>query len=90
MQPDAVLIEAVVKYTKIKLKDWKESNINLIKESIALFTTISSSCEKLSKRAVFVMMSFLSDKLGDVKLLNSVNDLVLSLSETVTPKYVAL
>jgi hypothetical protein len=42
MQPDAVLIEALVKYTKIKLKDWKESNINLIKESIALFTTIST------------------------------------------------
>jgi hypothetical protein len=90
MQPDAVIIEAVVKYTKIKLKDWKESNINLIKESIGLFTTISTSCEKLSKRAVFVMMSFLSDKLGDVKMLNPVSELLLSLSETVTPKYVAL
>lgn len=36
------------------------------------------------------MMPFLSDKLGDVKLLNSVSELLLSLSETVTPKYVAL
>ena len=44
----------------------------------------------MSKRAVFVMMPFLSDKLGDVKLLNSVSELLLSLSETVTPKYVAL
>ena len=36
------------------------------------------------------MMPFLSDKLGDVKMLNPVSELLLSLSETVTPKYVAL
>lgn len=41
MQPEGVIIEAIIRYTKIKMKDWKESNINLIKESIALFTTIS-------------------------------------------------
>jgi hypothetical protein len=36
-----------------------------------------------------VMMPFLSDKLGDVKTLNLVAELLLSLSEVVTPKYVA-
>ena len=41
LNPDARLIEAVVKYIKIKMKDWKESNINLMKESIALFTVIA-------------------------------------------------
>lgn len=43
----------------------------------------------MGKRAVYVMMPFLSDKLGDVKTLNSVSELLLSLSEVVTPKYVA-
>lgn len=89
MQPGADVIEGVVKFTKMKMKDWKESNINLIKESIALFTVIAQNCDKLSKRSVWVMMPFLSDKLGDVKVLNSVSELILSLSEVVTPKYVA-
>jgi hypothetical protein len=35
-------------------------------------------------------MPFLSDKLGDTKVLASVSELILSLSEVVTPKYVAL
>jgi hypothetical protein len=88
-QPDSVLIEAVVKYTKNNLKDWKESNINYIKAAVALFTTIAGSCENLNKRSVYVMMPFLSDKIGDVKLTASVSELLVSLSETVTPKYVA-
>jgi hypothetical protein len=36
------------------------------------------------------MMPFLSDKLGDVKVMNPVSELCLLLSEVVTPKYVAL
>jgi len=35
-------------------------------------------------------MSFLSDKLGDVKTVNLVSELLMSLSEVVTPKYVGL
>jgi|Laugresu1bdmlbdd_1035124.scaffolds.fasta_scaffold18839_3 hypothetical protein len=41
MQPSSEIIEAVVRFTKMKMKDWKESNINLIKEAIALFTAIA-------------------------------------------------
>lgn len=40
MQPGGDVIEAVVKFVKSKMKDWKESNLNIIKEAIALFTTI--------------------------------------------------
>jgi hypothetical protein len=36
------------------------------------------------------MMPYLSDKLGDVKVVNQVHELLLSLSEVVTPKYVAM
>jgi len=41
LNPGADVIEGVVKFVKMKMKDWKESNINLIKESIALFTCIA-------------------------------------------------
>jgi hypothetical protein len=35
-------------------------------------------------------MPFLSDKIGDVKLVNQVSELLLAFSEIVTPKYIAL
>lgn len=31
MKPDAVVIEALCKFIKAKMKDWKESNLNLMK-----------------------------------------------------------
>ena len=69
MQPDQVIIEALVKFIKSKMKDWKESNLNIIKEAIALFTTIAQNCDKVNKRAVSCVMPFLSDKIGDVKVM---------------------
>ena len=36
------------------------------------------------------MMSFLSDKLGDVKVTTAVQELLMSLSEIVTPKFIGL
>ena len=62
------MIEALAKFIKGKMKDWKESNVNLIKETIALFTVVAANCEKINKRAVSCLMPFLSDKIGDVKV----------------------
>lgn len=72
------------------MKDWKESNVNLVKESINMFTAIAQNCDKINKRAVSCMSPFLTEKLGDVKTLAMVSELVLLLSEIVTPKYIAL
>jgi len=80
----------VVKFVKGKLKDWKESNVNLVKEAIALFTVIGVNADKINKRSVQCMMPFLSDKVGDVKVCASVHELLMALSEQVGPKYVAL
>lgn len=41
MNPGADVIEGVIKFVKMKTKDWKESNINIVKEAIALFTVIA-------------------------------------------------
>lgn len=90
MNPGADLVEAIVKFVKMKMKDWKESNINIIKESIALFTVIAQHCPNVGKRSAFCIMPFLVDKLGDVKLVNQVHELLLSLGEQVTPKFIAL
>ena len=84
------MIEALAKFVKMKMKDWKESNINLMKESINLFKVVAQNCEKVNKRAVACYMPFLSDKLSDVKLAASICELLTLLSELVTPKYIAL
>ena len=58
----------MAKFVKMKMKDWKESNLNLVKETIALFSVMASSCEKVNRRTVSCVMPFLSDKIGDVKM----------------------
>jgi hypothetical protein len=35
------------------------------------------------------MMTFLTDKLGDVKFANSVGEVIIAAAEVVTPKFVA-
>ena len=72
------------------MKDWKESNINLIKETINLFLTVAKSSDKVNKKAVIILMPLLSDKIGDVKHTATVNELILLFAEQVTPKFVAL
>lgn len=72
------------------MKDWKESNINLIKETVTLFTTVAKNSDQVSKRTASTLMPFLADKIGDVKLVNPVSELLLSLSEQATPKFIAL
>lgn len=62
------MIEALAKFIKSKMKDWKESNVNIIKENIALFTIVSQNCDKINRRAVACLMPFLSDKIGDAKV----------------------
>lgn len=90
LQPASDVIEGLVKFVKIKMKDWKESNLNLIRESIVLFLVISKNCDKVNRRAVACIMPFLCDKIGDTKLVNNISETLLHLSEIVTPKVISL
>ena len=44
------MLEAVSKFVKAKTKDFKESNINLMKEIIATFNSIAQNCDAINKR----------------------------------------
>ena len=72
------------------MKEWKESNLNLIKESITLFTTIAKASDKINKKAVIILMPFLSDKIGDAKYSAGVQELLMMFAEQVTPKFISL
>lgn len=41
LKPDKTMVEATAKFIKIKMKDWKESNLVLQKEAISILLVIS-------------------------------------------------
>ena len=81
-------LEATAKFIKAKMKDWKESNINLMKESIITLKSMTE-CDRIPKRAVHTFSPFLCDKIGDIKMTAMVKEVLLSLADFVTPKFIA-
>lgn len=55
---------------------------------MALFQAFAG-LDSASKRAIQCAMSFFTEKLGDVKLVNLIKPMLLDLSELVTPKYIS-
>ena len=70
------------------MKDWKESNPNLQKGIISLYACYAK-LDGLGKRTVAAVMSFLVDKLGDVKLVGLIKPVLMDLGEAVTPKFIS-
>lgn len=68
LKPDEKVVEATAKFIKEQMNQWKQSNLNMIKESIFTFQVMAANCEKISKRAVVVYAPFLGEKVGDIKL----------------------
>lgn len=83
------MLEATAKYIKIKMKDWKESNPQLQKESIQLLKCMTEHCDRVPKRAVSVYAPYLCEKLGDVKLVAAVKEVYMILTDFVTAKFIA-
>jgi hypothetical protein len=46
--------------------------------------------EKISKRTIACAMSFFMDKIGDVKLSAAIKEMLLNISEVVTPKFIGM
>jgi len=84
------LVEAAAKFVKAKMKDWKESNLNLLKAIVALFAFITTNCERVNKRTIHCAMSFFVDKIGDIKMSVAIKEMLMNASELVTPKYISM
>ena len=82
-------IEAAMKHVRAKMKDWKESNMNLIKGALAMMLEVSGNLEKVGKRPVAVICPFLGDKLGDVKYQPTSSEILMNLAERVGPAFIA-
>ena len=89
-QPPVDILEATAKFVKAKMKDWKESNINLMKCIVSVFNCIVNNSDRVNKRTIQCGMSFFVDKLGDVKMVASIKEMLIVAAEQVTPKFIAL
>jgi hypothetical protein len=86
---DISISEAVAKTAKSKLKEWKESNMNIVKETLNLLLHMGKVAPKVNKRTFQCIAPFLSEKIGDTKYKELCNDALLTYSELVGPGFVA-
>lgn len=82
-------IEAVVRVIKDAMKAWKESNMNMIKESINTYLSCLEHCPKMPKKALVIYAPFLAEKIGDSKYQPLIFKLLDGSSEFMTAKFVS-
>ena len=72
------------------MKDFKVSNVNLLKAIVDIFNHMATSTETMSKRTMQCGMAFFVDKIGDVKLTKQIQEMLMNASELVTPNFISL
>lgn len=88
-KPDSVIVEATTRYIKAKMKDWKESNLNMKKEAVNVIAAMCANCDDIPKKAYFVYAPYLCDNIGDVKMSGPIKEVLQNIASFVTAKYVA-
>ncbi len=61
------MFEHCIRFIKGKQRDWKESNMNLVKACLNFMLRCIDSAHRIGRRAASLIIPFLSDKIGDVK-----------------------
>ena len=84
------MVEATAKFIKAKMKDWKESNIVMMKEAIQILLTMTIHCENIPKRALAVYTPFICEKIGDVKMSTMIKESLINAAECCTAKFVSI
>ena len=82
------LFEASFWYIRIKQKDFKEKNVNIVKGALSCLSDVISATQTMSKKAANIILPFLSESVGDVKYNAICNENLLSLSELVSTGFV--
>lgn len=83
------IYEASFWYIKIKQKEWKEKNVNLVKAALSCLSDIIKESECMSKKASTIIIPFLAENVGDPKYNVICKENLLSLSELVGPGFAA-
>jgi cytoskeleton-associated protein 5 len=82
------IVDVILKYIKIKLKDYKENNVNILKEALNLIQTICENCKNFAKKHCVIIIKKTCEKFGENKLKTNISTLFLQFMEYHTPKYI--
>jgi hypothetical protein len=79
-------MENIIIFMKIKLKDYKESNFNIIREACNVYITLIS-IKGFDKRLATLLIKGLFEKIGEAKLKEHISNLIFILMENIGPKF---
>jgi hypothetical protein len=83
-------LENIVVFVKIKLKDYKEMNFNIVREAMNIFTNLISnfSGKGFEKRLSLGILRGFAEKIADVKLKENMSNLLYAMMENQGPKFI--
>jgi len=82
------LIDILLRFIKIKLKDYKENNFNILKEAINVIILFCELCNNFQKKHCVILIKKFGEKLGDNKLKQNVLNMFFKFMEYHGPKYI--
>ncbi|CAG9332562.1 unnamed protein product [Blepharisma stoltei] len=80
--------EALSRFIKSTVKDWKENNFNVNKAAFELITYLAQNCNITKRSGVIALNSLALDKFSDNKLVESLSTCISALCEDLGPKFV--
>ena len=80
-------MEAFVIWFRLRLKGFKENNINVIKDAFALLQALTESVV-LTKKFASIIVPGLAEKIGDTKLTETCKEIIMGVADSATPTYV--
>lgn len=78
-----------LKFIKLKLKDYKESNFNIVKEAINTIQVLCENCSSFGKKHAVGVCKRLIEKLSDNKLKPTLVSMLNKFMEYLTPKFIS-
>ena len=82
------MIEHSFRFIKGQQRDWKESNMNLIKAALNHMNKVIDSAHRVGKRSAGLVIPYFAEKIGDVKYKGLCAENLLLLAEHVSPGFV--
>jgi hypothetical protein len=81
-------LEATLVVLKKRAKDWKEGNLNVVRELLAFIAHVAEK-HVLTRRSFAIVAPFIFDKLGDSKFTDVVGNIILQSAAACAPTHVA-
>ncbi len=80
------IFSILFKFIKIKLKDFKENNFNILREAFILYENLVERCSSFTRKHANIIIKNFSDKIGDQKLKTQMQNLLTKINEFHSPK----